>query len=447
MKEKTFLWAASTSAYQFEGAWNTDGKGLSIQDVKPQSIGDFKVTSDHYHHMEEDVKLLKELGLNAYRFSIAWTRIIPNGIGEINELGIQFYENLITELTKNNITPIITIYHDDLPWELQKIGGWSNRKTIDAFLEYCKILFQRFGNRVGYWQPICEQNLLTIEQIVENKKSLKEIFQENHHMFLAHAKAVDLYHQMNLPGKIGPAPNIVEIYPLTPNPEDVLAAKQMELIRNWFYLDVYTTGEYPRLMTQLLKQLNALPEFEETDNQVLKKGICDYISFSNYTSVTVCANQETDFVDNTNMKYGFNMPGLFKIVKNPQLGKTEFDWEVDPLGTRLSLINVYERYKMPILIIERSLGLKEELTADGIIDDTKRISYLTLQLDELQQAIAAGVEVIGFCTWSAFDLVSTSSGYQKRYGLIYVDRDDQNPKNCIRIPKKSYYWLKDKISQ
>lgn len=441
-----FLWAASTSAYQFEGSFPSDGKGLSIQDKKKNRNPALDIACDHIHHIEEDVALLKELGLKAYRFSISWSRILPLGRGKINEQGLAFYAKLIGLLVKSDIAPIVTMMHDDLPWALEQEGGWSNRQTIEAFKEYCAILYEHFGDQVQFWQPICEQNLLTIEKIATKEGSLKEIFQQNHHMFLAHAHAVSLLHKMKLKGKIGPALNLVSVYPATSNPLDVLAAQNMALIRNWFYLDVLMKGEYPALMVEHLKTMHAMPDFEPNDLAVLKAGCCDMISFSNYTSATVMASQGSSFQDDTGLKYGFNMQGLFQIVKNPHLGQTEFDWEVDPIGTRLILMDVFQRYQKPIFIIERSLGENEVLDEEDEIKDDRRIRYLQLQIEELKKVILSGVKLIGFCTWSAFDLVSTGNGMKKRYGLIYVDRDDENPKDCRRVCKKSYAWYKQVIA-
>lgn len=435
-----FIWSASTSSWQFEGRMENDLKGLSIQDIKENRIAD-EVCSDHVHHLKEDIELLKELGLNAYRFSISWSRIFPTGRGNLNEVGLNFYRDLIKQLNLAGIKPIVTMYHDDLPADLWKKGGWLNRETIDAFVEYAELLLKEFKEDVDFWQPICEQNILIAEMIAEQKYSLKEIMQINHHMFLAQARVVRLCHELKCKGKIGPALNLVEIYPVSSDPKDVLAAKQMELFRNWFYLDVACYGEYPLQIVKMLKELNAFPIYDMDDENILKQGIVDMISFSHYTSVTVQAYQNAGYKDMTKMKYGFNLPGYFEIVKNPCLGKTEFAYEDDPMGACLILLNVSERYHKPILSIQRGLGLNESLDETGKIHDDKRIRYLQGQLEQLRMAIDMGAEVIGYCTWSAFDLMSTSNGYKKRYGLIYIDRTDEDSKSCQRIKKDSYYWF------
>lgn len=252
-----FLWGASTSAYQVEGAWNEDGKGMSVQDIpdekkQKEGVADFKAASDHYHRYQEDVKLFSEMGMKAYRFSIAWSRVIPDGDGEVNEKGLEFYENLIDELIKYHIEPVVTIYHFDLPYELEKKGGWLNRDTVDAFERYARVLFEHFGNRVKYWLTINEQNVMIVHAgaVGVGKRSLtkKETYQQNHHMLLAQAKVMKLCHAMLKDSKIGPAPNITAIYPKTCKPEDVIAANNWESLRCWLYLDVAVWGRYNSLV-------------------------------------------------------------------------------------------------------------------------------------------------------------------------------------------------------
>ena len=268
-----FLWGASTSAYQVEGAYNEDGKGLSVQDVHeaPEGITDFKVASDHYHCYKEDVALMAELGLKAYRFSIAWSRIIPDGDGEVNEKGIEFYNNLINELVKYHIEPVVTIYHFDLPLELHKKGGWANRNTIDAFVKYAKVLFENYGDRVKYWLTINEQNVMINHPNAMNPgkvPSKKELYQGCHNMFVASAKATLLCHEMVEGGKIGPAPNITAIYPEKCNPADVIAADNWEAIRCWLYLDIAVHGRYNNLVWAYLNEKGYTPEIYDGDMEV-----------------------------------------------------------------------------------------------------------------------------------------------------------------------------------
>ncbi|MDU5951128.1 MAG: glycoside hydrolase family 1 protein, partial [Paenibacillus macerans] len=270
---ENFLWGGSTSAYQFEGAWNEDGKGPSVVDLANHVVGvtDFKVASDHYHRYKEDAALMAEMGFKAYRFSIAWTRIYPEGSGKLNMKGIEFYSSLIDELIKYGIEPIVTMYHFDLPYALEAKGGWSNRETIAAFEQYAKTLFEHFGNRVKYWLTINEQNMLilhpgsigTLNEQLENPQ--KELYQQNHHMLVAQAKAMALCHHMLPDAKIGPAPNIGAIYPASSSPEDVLAADNYAAIRNWLYLDMAVFGTYNHIAWSYLLEKGYEPVIADGD--------------------------------------------------------------------------------------------------------------------------------------------------------------------------------------
>ena len=386
------------------------------------------------------------MGLKAYRFSISWSRVLPQGRGQVNAQGLAFYTSLIKLLKENQIEPIVTLYHDDLPWALARQGGWACRETIDAFEDYCGLMFDHFAGQVLYWQPICEQNLLTIDRLLSPSGSLAQAFQENHHRTLAQARVFRRFHQCGYPGWIGPALNLVKVYPLTPDPEDVEAAMNMELIRNWLDLDLAVSGRYSAPAAALLTRLGAMPKLEPGDAETLKSGLATMVSFSSYTSVTVKKGAAASFTDPTGMKYGFNLPGIFEIVKNPKLGTSGFDCEVDPAGTRLILEDVAQRTELPLFIIERGLGLKETPDTRGEIRDVRRIAYLRKQIEQARLALEHGVPLIGYCTWSAFDLASTQNGYQKRYGLIYVDREDDDPKDCRRIPKLSYAWFQKVIA-
>ncbi|QEH61970.1 6-phospho-beta-glucosidase [Spiroplasma chinense] len=450
--KKDFLWGASTSAYQFEGAWDTDGKGKSVQDIKksfPEGVTDFKVSSDHYNHWKEDVALMAELGLKAYRFSIAWTRIIPNGVGEVNEKGIEFYSNLIDELLKYNITPIITMYHFDLPEELEKIGGWTNRKCIDAFENYAKVLLENFGDRVEYWLTINEQNMMSLvpEAILGKEKaeqiSLKELYQANHNMFLASAKATILCHKMTK-AKIGPAPNITTIYPNSNSPEDYYAAINFSAFRNWFFLDLPVYGIYNKVALNILEKNNAMFDILPGDMEILKEGKPDFIGFNYYTTATVKMYEKKEN-NSSNQQSGAKMENFYIQTDNPNLSKTQFGWEVDPYGFKNTLIELNERYHLPVLLTENGIGAYDKLTDEGKIHDQYRIEYYQNHFKYMFEAIEEGVELFGYCPWSAFDLVSTHEGIKKRYGFIYVDRTDDDVKECKRYKKDSFDWYKKVI--
>lgn len=447
-----FLWGASTSAYQAEGAYNEDGKGLSVQDLHhPKDIADFKIASDHYHHFKEDVQMMAELGLKAYRFSIAWTRIIPDGDGEINKAGIDFYNALIDELCAYHIEPVVTMYHFDLPLALHEKGGWANRHTIDAFVRYARILFENFGDRVKYWLTINEQNVMINHPNAMNPGRLpskKELYQQCHNMFVASAKATLLCHEMIENGKIGPAPNITAIYPETCKPEDIIAADNWESIRCWLYLDMAVYGRYNNLVWSYLEDHMLTPEIEEGDMDLLAQAKPDYLGINYYATATV-AGPKNDGTDcqarNGDQQIMIGEEGVYRAANNQYLETTEYGWMIDSIGLRVTLRRIYDRYHMPILITENGIGAKDELAKDGKIHDHYRIDYLQRHFHQAQLAITDGVDLIGYCPWSFMDLVSTHQGYGKRYGFVFIDRDEKNIKQLKRIKKDSFYWYRDII--
>ena len=447
-----FLWGASTSAYQAEGAYNEDGKGLSVQDLHhPKDIADFKIASDHYHHFKEDVQMMAELGLKAYRFSIAWTRIIPDGDGKINKAGIDFYNALIDELCAYHIEPVVTMYHFDLPLALHEKGGWANRHTIDAFVRYARILFENFGDRVKYWLTINEQNVMINHPNAMNPGRLpskKELYQQCHNMFVASAKATLLCHEMIENGKIGPAPNITAIYPETCKPEDIIAADNWESIRCWLYLDMAVYGRYNNLVWSYLEDHMLTPEIEEGDMDLLAQAKPDYLGINYYATATV-AGPKNDGTDcqarNGDQQIMIGEEGVYRAANNQYLETTVYGWMIDSIGLRVTLRRIYDRYHMPILITENGIGAKDELAKDGKIHDHYRIDYLQRHFHQAQLAITDGVDLIGYCPWSFMDLVSTHQGYGKRYGFVFIDRDEKNIKQLKRIKKDSFYWYRDII--
>ncbi|WP_106061160.1 glycoside hydrolase family 1 protein [Clostridium vincentii] len=453
---KDFLWGASTSAYQVEGAYNEDGKGLSVQDTKEviKDTPDFNVSSDHYHHYKEDVALFAEMGFKTYRFSISWVRIFPNGVGEVNPKGIKFYNDLIDELLAHNIEPLITMYHFDLPDALQQKGGWSNRETVDAFVNFAKVLFENFGDKVKYWLTINEQNMMilhgaAIGTVNPGAKNIqKELYQQNHHMMLAQAQTMKLCHKMCPKGKIGPAPNISSIYPATSKPEDVLAAQNFSAIRNWLYLDMAAYGRYNAIAWSYMVEENIEPTIEEGDMEILKGGNPDFIAFNYYCTATA---QESRIEDKGAKTSGGDQQistgelGVFKGAQNENLQKTEFGWEIDPVGFRTTLREIYERYNLPLIVTENGLGAYDKVEEDGTIIDDYRIDYLRKHIEQARLAITDGVELLGYCPWSAIDLISTHQGFKKRYGFIYVNRDEFDLKDLSRIKKKSFFWYKNVI--
>ncbi len=449
-----FLWGASTSAYQVEGASLTHGKGPSIQDAKtvPEGTSGLEVCADFYHHYKEDIALMAEMGFKTFRFSVAWTRILPEGTGPVNPEGITFYGKVIDECLRHGIEPLVTMFHFDMPLALEKKGGWSDRASIDAFVEFARILFENYGDRVKYWLTINEQNMLTLvgETIgtcdltgVENK--YRKLYQENHHMLLAQAKVMKLCHQMLPHAKIGPAPNISLIYPASCRPEDILAAQNFNAIRNWLYLDMAVHGVYNHLVTAFLAEHDALPEILPGDMEIMKEGHPDFIGFNYYSTATVCADDSTGRGVQANQQSGGYEPGVYRFEDNPHLPHTAFGWEIDPVGFRATMREIYSRYRLPMIVTENGLGAYDKLTEDGRIHDDYRIDYLRAHIEQIRLAWSEGVEIMGYCPWSAIDLVSTHEGMVKRYGFIYVDREEFDLKSMERYRKDSFYWYQKVI--
>lgn len=453
---KDFFWGASTSAYQVEGASLEDGKGPSCQDVKtvPEGTSDLTVCADHYHHYKEDIALMAEMGFKSYRFSISWSRILPEGSGRVNPRGIEFYSNLIDECRKYGIEPIVTMFHFDIPAALEERGSWSNPESVDWFLEFARILFENFGDRVKYWLTINEQNMLTLVgpvigtmYVPEGCTNLmKEIYQQNHHQLVAQAKAMELCHKMLPVAKIGPAPNISLVYAATCKPEDVLAAQNFNAIRNWLYLDMAVYGVYNHLAWSYLEAHNACPEFAEGDAEVLKNAHPDFIGFNYYSTVTAEADTSGESMETTaDQQSAGGEGGVYRGYNNPYLMKTEFGWEIDPIGFRATIRELYSRYRLPLLVTENGLGAYDKLE-DGKVHDPYRIHYLREHIAQIQQAITDGAEMLGYNPWSAIDLISTHEGMKKRYGFIYVDRDEFELKTLKRYRKDSFYWFKKVIT-
>lgn len=452
-----FLWGASTSAYQVEGANREDGKGPSVQDIKkvPERTSELDVCADHYHRYKEDIALMAEMGFKEYRFSIAWTRILPQGVGEVNPKGIAFYNDLIDTCLQYGIEPFVTIFHFDLPASLAEKGGWSRRESVDEFVNFCRILFENYGDRVKYWLTINEQNMLTMvgdligtAKLRKDVSRLKQLYQDNHHMLLAQAKVTKLLHEMLPNAKIGPAPNISLVYPKTCKPADVLAAQNFNAIRNWLYLDMAVWGYYNPLVWSWLEQNDAVPDILPGDMDIMKSAHPDFIAFNYYGTATVEASDgtEKDLGDRPGKGDRVGVPGQYALTKNGNLPLTQFGWEIDPEGFRATLREVYSRYHLPMMITENGLGAYDKLEEDGSIHDSYRIAYLRDHIKQMRLAITDGCEVMGYSPWSAIDLISTHEGIVKRYGFIFVNRDEFDLKDLKRYRKDSFIWYKKVIA-
>lgn len=456
---KNFLWGASTSAYQVEGSVSANGKGKSVQDLtkSKDDVCDFSVASDHYNNYKEDIKLMAEMGFKSYRFSISWTRIFPDGNGKINNEGIEFYNNLINELKKYKIEPIVTIYHFDTPLKLHEQGGWSNRELmVNAFVKYSSTLFDHFGDRVKYWLTINEQNMmimfghvLGLTKLEKGVDPLKDLLQQNHHMMVAQAMVIDLYKTKYSPkqnGKIGPAPNIVSVYSKDCDPKNIDAAYKANSIRNWLYLDCIAKGGYNKLAWNWMEKNGYTPQVLPKDLTLFKKVRADFIAFNYYSSMTVEAD-ETDKlnIEGSDQQVSFNMPGEYKVFNNEFLPKTQFGWSIDPEGFLHTCRALNDRYGLPIIITENGLGAYDKLE-NGKVHDQYRIDFLREHIKYIPQILSEGIELFGFNPWSAIDLVSTHEGIKKRYGFIFVDKNDQEEGSLKRYKKDSFYWYKDVIA-
>lgn len=448
-----FLWGGAIAANQVEGAYLEDGKGLSTSDVQPKGVfGDVvervagdsglkDVAIDFYHRYPEDIALFAEMGFSCLRISIAWTRIFPNGDETTpNEAGLAFYDKLFDEMLSKGITPLVTLSHYEMPWGLVKgYGGWGSRQTIAFFERYARTVFERYKHKVKLWLTFNEINMSLHAPMtgvgLPEKSSKAEIFQAIHHQLVASALAVSACHDIIPDAKIG---NMILgglMYPLSCKPEDVLETLQQN--RTWqFFGDVQCRGEYPGYMRRFFRDNGIKLDITDADRDALRTTI-DFISFSYYMTGCVTTDEEL------NQKARGN---ILSMVPNPHLASSEWGWQIDPVGLRTLLNIMWDRWQKPLFIVENGLGAKDKLQADGTINDDYRISYLNDHLVQVREAIDDGVEVMGYTSWGPIDLVSASKAeISKRYGFIYVDRDDEGKGTLARSRKKSFWWYKEVI--
>lgn len=363
-----------------------------------------------------------------------------------NKKGIDFYRQLVAELKDNGIEPLITIYHFDLPLCLQKeYGGWLSRKVIEDFSYYCKVLFKNFGNDVKYWFTINEQSnmfLLPHLMVFNDKIPIeKQKYSMNHIMTLAHARAIEIFREMVPNGKIGPALGISPNYPASCKPEDVEAAKIADDFNTYLFTDLYFRGCYRENVLKYMEENDIVPMIEKGDMELIGSAKPDFLGVNYYQSKAVRYARE-NIQNPTSSEI---IPGLYKVVDNPYLDKTKWGWEIDPIGLRILLNNLNDRYHLPIIITENGIGDIETLTIDERVHDEYRINFLKKHLEQCNLAVNDGVNLFGYCIWSFMDLLSTSSGFNKRYGLVYVNRNDRDLKDLKRIKKDSFYWYKEII--
>lgn len=461
-----FLWGGATAANQCEGGYAEGGRGLSNVDLCPagpdrsQVIRGYKVNLDFddrhqypaleavdlYHHYEEDIRLFAQMGFKVYRFSIAWTRIFPRGDEtRPNEEGLSFYLNILKLCKENHIEPLITICHFDCPVHLiRQFGGWRDRRMIDAYLKLCRVLFTRFREYARYWLTFNEINMILHAPFMgaglvfadgENEERIK--YQAAHHELAASALAVKLAHEVNPDNKVGCMFAAGSVYPFSCQPQDVWEALVTEQ-ENYFFPDVQVRGYYPAYAIKRLGRKGILPVMDEGDEKLLREGTVDFLSFSYYNSRCIAApgGERREAEGN-----------LFRSVKNPYLASSQWGWPIDPLGFRITLNQVYDRYQKPLFVVENGLGAKDIPDADGCVNDDYRINYLRDHIKAMRDAVTEdGVDLMGYTSWSPIDIISASTGeMKKRYGFIYVDKTEDGRNSLDRMPKKSFWWYKKVI--
>ncbi|MBL1125665.1 6-phospho-beta-glucosidase [Streptococcus suis] len=472
---KGFLWGGATAANQYEGGWNLGGRGPATSDTyiavdpdkrkdmshfgKPVSRADVEFAladqeglypkrwgSDFYHRYKEDIALFAEMGFKTFRLSIAWSRIFPKGDElEPNEEGLAFYDAVFDELNKYGIEPLVTLSHYEFPLHLAlEYGGWKNRKVIEFFVRYAETVFKRYQGKVKYWLTFNEINILGMVGYLsggllfeDGKNDLETMYQAVHHQFIASSLATKAAHEIDPENKVGCMLARMENYAATCNPDDVLAALKKDQ-ENLFYTDVQVRGAYPSYMKRFFKENNIQVVFEAGDEAILKQYPVDFMSFSYYMTSITRALPDKDKATAGNLILG---------EANPYLEASDWGWQIDPVGLRITLNKLYDRYQVPLFIVENGLGALDKVEADGSIQDGYRISYLEKHIQQMYEAIEDGVELMGYTPWGCIDLVSAStSEMSKRYGFIYVDADDQGNGSFDRSRKASFYWYKDVIA-
>lgn len=469
---KNFYWGGATAANQFEGGYREGGKGESVCDhmtagsrkaprmytnvLDPNVYYPSHRAVDFYHHYKEDIALFAEMGFKMFRMSINWTRIYPNGDdAQPNPEGIEFYRKVFLELRKYNIEPLVTLHHYEVPYHLSDAyGGWLNRKCVDFFQNYCRTVFTEYKGLVKYWLTFNEINagqmgigdilslgLKTPDGPNKGPGEVKDLdlmqarFQALHHQFIASAKAVKLAHEIDPDYQVGCMVAGGVFYPYTPNPDDALKA-QKDMRMNYFCGDVQALGAYPFFAQRMFQEMGIQLHMEPGDTQILQEGKVDFYSFSYYMSTCSTTDPKVEEA-NGNAVIG---------VRNPYIPASDWGWQIDPKGLRYLLNDLYARYHLPMMIVENGLGAVDQLE-HGAVHDSYRVDYLRSHIQQIQEALADGVDVIAYTPWGCIDLVSLSTGeMSKRYGFIYVDVDDQGNGTFQRYKKDSFYWYKKVIA-
>ena len=463
----TFLWGGAVAAHQVEGGWNEGGKGVSVVDVLTAgSHGVDRVITDgiqdgyyypnhdavdFYHRYKEDIQLFAEMGFKCFRTSIAWTRIFPKGDEETpNEAGLQFYDDLFDELLKYGIQPVVTLSHFEMPLGLvTKYGGWTNRKLIDFFVKYALTVMERYKDKVKYWMTFNEINNqknykyplfgYTCSGVIftEDENPEECMYQVVHHELVASAIVVKEGHKINPDFQIGCMIACVPLYPYSCHPEDVMYSA-LAMHDRYLFGDVHVRGEYPSYILREWERKGFSIKQEKEDAEILRQGKVDFVGLSYYMTNAVKAN---------NIAEGNGLDGFPGSISNPYVQKSDWGWQIDPIGLRYALNLLYERYQKPLFIVENGFGAIDEMDADGNINDDYRIAYLKAHIEEMKKAVLLdGVDLMGYTPWGCIDCVSFTTGeMEKRYGFIYVDRNNDGTGTLERYRKKSFYWYKNVI--
>lgn len=448
-KEKhRFLWGNSVSSMQTEGGWNEGGKGKSVYDIREatENTSDWKFANDNFHHYVEDFDLMKDVGMNCYRFQISWSRVNPMGDGEFNEEGIAYYDRFIDDLLERGIEPMICLYHFDMPLHLaETYNGLIDKHVVDAFIRYGKEMVDRFSKKVKYWIVFNEQNLYHVPEAfkisgyMHGEKTVAELYQIAHNVMVCHAHIANYIHETT-DALIGGMLAYSEVYPATCKPADILAARKWDEFVNFTLLDAYTKGAYSKEMMTYVSANNIDMKATDSEMEAISKQKNDFLSFSYYASTTI---------DSGAIPYG-TAPNLYLHYgkkDNPHIETTEWNWQIDPLGFRDVLNKMYQRYRLPVFPIENGIGVREEWDGVNPIEDDYRISYHKEHLKAMYDAMEEdGVEVWGYLGWGLIDILSSQGDMEKRYGLVYVNRNNHELKDMKRIPKKSYAWFKKVIA-
>lgn len=467
MISEKFMWGAAMAANQCEGAYLEEGKGLSIVDLLPDAAhGRWDMlyhpekyldkelefypsheAIDFYHRFREDLELLAGMGIQAFRTSISWPRIFPNGDdSEPNEKGLEFYDRLFAECRRLNMEPVVTLCHFDTPYALvKKYGGWKDRRAVDAYCRYCETIFRRYREIVRYWITFNEINMITHIPylggglLIEGEDNPKQaIYQAAHHQLVASARAVQMGHEIDPENRIGCMLAAGSFYPYSCRPEDVLESLEKNH-ENYLFIDVQARGAYPAYAERLFEENGVLLKMEEGDSSLLSRNTADYIAFSYYSSRLAGTGEEArkNVVDGN----------AVTTLRNPYLDITAWGRQIDPVGLRITMNELYDRYQKPLFLVENGLGCEDIPDESGFVQDDYRIDYARRHILQMQEAIKDGVKCLGYLAWGTIDLISAGGGeMKKRYGFIYVDRDNNGKGTMKRRPKKSYEWYKRVIA-